>query len=279
MFSKTTLFTVLSLAAAVSGKFAKIIRESDVSLTCERRGNPCLEDGPGDAEYEMLSTLIVAALEEQEYVMDTKRLNNDEPDEKFWVYKDGEWELKKKHEAANKRNEAKANYDKKMSANVKKWGDGAVVLYGEVSTEGDSESETTSPDSSSDDRRLQKYHKELKAIDEEEEKQIEDLDSFVKDLFAADYEEEKHSIRRRLIYKCGGGCSGPFCSFYCGRRRRRRLSELGATVERELDAFGSNMCVFHTDLEEFLHKYPIHTNIQECVTDHSLCIMAYPCSI
>lgn len=215
-------------------------------------------DGPGDPEYEVLASLVIAALEEQEYVMDTKKVDYDDPDKNTWFYHDGEWDLEKPNEAAKKRAEAKKKYNEKMAELAEKWGDDTPVLDGGV-------------------RKLQKYHQELKAI-EEEEKQVESLDSFVKNLFGADYKEEKHSLRRRL-WSCSSGCD-LFCQFFCRRRRRERQRQLHAEMEREL-FFGDNMCLYHTNLKDFLHKYPsdLVDGVKECVNDDSLCIMAYPCSI
>ena len=266
MYSKAALFAFLSLAmsmATVSGNFVNLIRESDVSLTCERRGNPCLMDGPGDPEYEVLASLIIAALEEQEYLMDTKKVNNDQPEKNTWFYHDGEWQLEKPEEAAKMRAEAKKKYNEKMAQLAEKWGDleDTPVLDGAVPPV----------------RKLQKYHQELKAI-EEEEKQVESLDSFVKNLFGADYKEEQHSLRRRL-WSCRSG-RDLFCQFYCKGRRRERQRQLRAEMEREL-FFGDNMCLYHTNLKEFLYKYPsdLIDSVKECVNEDSLCIMAYPCSI
>ena len=267
---------------ASAGSLVQVIRESDISLTCERRGNECLVAGPGDPEYDLLAVWILAVLEQQEYGMDRKKIDHDKPDEDHWVFENGDWRLEKKQDADKKRAEKKKKHDEAMNKLEAKWAE--LENQGNQGNHAEGEGDDESDE---DDRRklLREYKEELDAI-EKEDQDIEKLEAFTKELYGADYDEEVHSFRRRLG-SCGSRCD-MFCTFFCGGKRRRNLR---ARIERDQERrameaaerqlyFGDNMCVDHTTLKEFLHNHPLKIDtVSPCVNDETWCMLSYPCSI
>lgn len=269
------IVALATMAAAAAGgedrnlnEFVSIVRESDISLTCERRGNPCLIAGPGNPEYDVLSALILAVLEQQEYGMDLAKVKNDKPDENFWYFDGGEWKLDKPESAKAKRDDAKKKHDEELEKLQAEWEDNG---WRRDLAQDNQEEET--------------------AAGENEQQEIERLDAFVQELFGSEYDEEAHSVRRRL-YSCSGYCD-MMCTFFCGRKRRRQLRGTTAQDERANKAemerraknkasrelyFGENSCIYYTTLKEFLHKFPTY-HVDRCVTDKTWCMLSSPCSI
>lgn len=289
--SKAILLGFFSLAsmAWANGSFVQVVRESDISLTCERRGNECLAAGPGDAEYDLLAVWILAVLEQQEYGMDRKKVDHNSPDEDHWVFELGEWKLQKKEVAETKRAEKKTKHDHAMKNLEERWAGQEKSVTKEVepttpATQEAEESEDSSDSSDSSDRRelIREYKEELEAI-QMEDQDIEKLEAFTKELYGADYDEKVHSYRRRL--GCGSSCD-MFCMFFCRRRRRNLRERIESDLQRratEADRqlyFGPNMCTDHTTLKEFLHSHPITIDtVSPCVNDETWCMLSYPCSI
>lgn len=243
MFSPRAILALLSLAVCsipniVEANHPEVFRNTDIGLFCQRKHNACLEQRPGEPEYDILVSMVIFVLEEQEYTMDTMELAD--PDKASWVFS-GKWELKEKDAAKKERETAREKFEERAEKLEEEW---------------------------------KKEHHDRRLF-AQREKEIEELDSFVKDLFGDDYDEEAHSVRRRL-YSCSGYCDH-FCLFWCGRKGwyNRNLRE-AKKVQRKLG--DDDVCLYHTTLKEFLGPHKSKT-IEHCVTDDTLCILSTPCGV
>ena len=247
------------------------LNHAEVSLTCLRTGNECLEAGKGDKKFEVLPKLIEAALETQEYVMEKDIEAYDGKDEDHWVFHDGKWALKKKEEAEKKHAEAEKKYVETEANLLEEW-------------------RKTAPTASPTDKEDGAERRQL-VLDVEDDQELSSLAVMMTptsgsstdepSLWAANMDETyAANAERRLWSSCSysicmeGNIWGTYyiCSFYC-RRLRRQLR-----ASRALHKSSADVCVTHTHLKAFLHQFPTDP-VKECVNEQTLCQLSHPCSV
>ena len=109
MYSRGIIAALLAFGHIASGELLDIVRDAEISLTCQREYNYCLEAGPGNAFFELLSGYIGIALETQEMSMDSQELETPDDFKTHWVFDNGKWKLDDEENAAKKNHEAKEN--------------------------------------------------------------------------------------------------------------------------------------------------------------------------
>lgn len=251
------IFISLLVAPLATAELVPLLRDAELSLTCLRQGNECLEMGEGNYPFSLLQKAVAFTLEEQEISMDQM-----EPDDgkNHWVFDGGKWKLEHHSTAENERGNAKKDYDE--------------------------EKEKQNIAFRRSRRTLAKNHKNALA---ELEMELMGVDMMV-DSTELDQVIHEDGGRELWYYDdCSGvHCSGQFCMMFCygGRNRRQReRRNLRAADAETLEKANSrelwvdDLCVWYTNLEDFLKERNIPDLIEDCVNKETLCQIAHPCSV
>ena len=95
LFGKSILTLVFS-AGLVKGQGIQRAGpggNADISLTCERAGNPCMQD-PGDPRFDIIALMVESSLRLREYELDNN-LDSSVIPEKVWTESQDGWNYKK----------------------------------------------------------------------------------------------------------------------------------------------------------------------------------------
>ena len=235
------LFLALMVSKVIMSAEAQgFLRNAEISLTCNRVKNPCLENTEG-SNYSILSKLIEAALEVQEYEMNQDAMSETRGESASdWIFEEGKWTLVTPGIARRKRIRAERNYKVKEEF-INKQQQGGVRGRRDLED-------------------LNLSGSELADVLAEEEFLAQLSSSSERELMRFDF--------------CGYNVcldNPNICAFYCAYRDNGRQRDLAAANDED------GRCVAYTDLASFLHRFPTES-IDECVTDTTICQLSHPCS-